>query len=146
MEDLVVRVACLPEEWVEISTIRGLVFHWEQGVDSDLDFDGLDETCVQFIALFDGQAVGCARLRFLDDKRGKIERLAILPMVRKRGIGVRMMDFVLKIAKDKKLDVVIIHAQEYIKNLYIKLGFEQTGDTFEEAGIPHVKMIKNLTN
>jgi predicted GNAT family N-acyltransferase len=146
MEDLVIRVACLPEEWVEIRTIRSLVFQWEQGVDSDLDFDGLDEVCVHFIALFDGQAVGCARLKFLDEKMGKIERLAILPLVRKRGIGVKMMEMALKIAKDKKLHTVVIHAQEYIKNLYIKLGFEQTGDIFEEAGIPHVKMIKNLTD
>jgi len=38
----------------------------------------------------------------------------------------------------------MIHAQEYVKGLYEKLGFEQVGGIFEEAGIPHVKMIKHL--
>jgi predicted GNAT family N-acyltransferase len=146
MKDLIIKVACLPEEWIEIRTIRTLVFQWEQGVKSDLDFDGQDEFCEQFIALFDGQAVGCVRLRFLDEKTGKIERLAILPMLRKRGIAIKMMKMVLKTAQNKNLDVVMVHAQNYIKSLYIKLGFEQVGDTFDEAAIPHVKMIKNLTN
>jgi predicted GNAT family N-acyltransferase len=38
----------------------------------------------------------------------------------------------------------MIHAQEYVKDLYYKLGFEKVGESFEEAGISHIKMIKNL--
>nr|MDJ0798098.1 GNAT family N-acetyltransferase [Calothrix sp. MO_167.B12] len=34
-----------------------------------------------------GQAVGTARIRYLDETTAKIERLAVLPMARRKGIG-----------------------------------------------------------
>jgi len=39
---------------------------------------------------------------------------------------------------------VIVNAQIYIQNLYLKLGFEPMGEPFEEAGILPVKMVKTL--
>jgi predicted GNAT family N-acyltransferase len=40
---------------------------------------------------------------------------------------------------------IVINAQEYVKGLYEKLGFEVVGDRFDEAGIAHVKMKKILS-
>jgi len=37
-----------------------------------------------------------------------------------------------------------LHAQEYVMPLYASMGFEEVGDTFKEAGIPHRLMVKNL--
>lgn len=48
------------------------------------------------------------------------------------------------LARNKNYRQVIINAQEYVKPLYEKLGFEQVGNPFDEAGIAHVKMIKTL--
>jgi predicted GNAT family N-acyltransferase len=38
----------------------------------------------------------------------------------------------------------ILHAQSEAAPFYLKLGFIQEGGTFDEAGIPHVRMTKEL--
>jgi predicted GNAT family N-acyltransferase len=38
----------------------------------------------------------------------------------------------------------VLHAQSTAAAFYLKLGFTQEGATFVEAGIPHVRMTKNL--
>ncbi len=39
----------------------------------------------------------------------------------------------------------MIHAQEYVKDLYKKLDFVEEGEIFEEASIPHLKMRKKFS-
>lgn len=144
MSNLTIRVAHMPEELLEIEKIRRVVFQVEQGVEQDLDFDGLDEICDQLIAYLKGECVGTARIRYLNEKTAKIERLAVLEMARGQGIGQKITEKALEVIASKNIPEVLINAQEYVKGLYQKLGFQQEGEVFEEAGILHVKMRKNL--
>ncbi|PMB25797.1 GNAT family N-acetyltransferase [Fischerella thermalis CCMEE 5318] len=144
MSNLTIRVAHMPEELLEIEKIRRVVFQVEQGVEQDLDFDGLDEICDQLIAYLNGECVGTARIRYLNEKTAKIERLAVLEMARGQGIGQKITEKALEVIASKNIPEVLINAQEYVKGLYQKLGFQQEGEVFEEAGILHVKMRKNL--
>lgn len=132
------------EEFTQTHTIRELVFQQEQGVEPALEFDGQDEISEHIIAYLDSQPVGTARIRYLDEKTAKIERLAVLPIARGKGIGKQIMELALDIAGKNNIQEVVIHAQEYIISLHQKLGFEREGEIFEEAGIPHVKMRKKL--
>ena len=91
------------------------------------------------------KAVGTARIREIDPETSKIERLAVLPLARMQGVGKKLMSAALdKIARQNKT-TVIVHAQEYIAPLYQQLGFEIVGEKFNEAGIAHVKMVKQLS-
>ncbi|HAA79638.1 MAG TPA: GNAT family N-acetyltransferase, partial [Microbacteriaceae bacterium] len=45
----------------------------------------------------------------------------------------------LEIAGDSPL---YLHAQEYVKGLYAKSGFVETGEKFMEAGIEHRLMLR----
>ena len=144
MNNLIVKTAQLPQEMPVIRHIRSLVFQVEQGVEPALDFDGQDETAEQIIAYLDDQPVGTARIRYLDCETAKIERLAVLPIARGKGIGKQIMKKALDIAQQKNLQQVVIHAQEYIKELHQQVGFQPEGEVFEEAGIPHVKMRKKF--
>jgi predicted GNAT family N-acyltransferase len=54
------------------------------------------------------------------------------------------MQEAIQVAKQNNVQEVVIHAQEYVKGLHQQLGFKQIGEVFEEAGIPHVKMIRQL--
>lgn len=145
MSKIAIRTAN-PQEWQNIQEIRRVVFQEEQGVDPALEFDGKDEVAQQMIAYLDTQPVGTARIRYLDAETAKIERLAVLSIARGQGIGKRLMQKAIELATEKKMQEVVIHAQAYIKALYQQLGFIQEGETFDEAGIPHVKMRKKLTN
>jgi len=128
----------------EIKPIRIQVFQVEQGVDPALEFDGLDETAEHILAYLDNQPVGTLRIRYLDNQLAKIERLAVLSTARGQGIGRKLTEKAIEVIEQKQISKVKIHAQEYVKGLYEKLGFEQVGGIFEEADIPHVKMIKHL--
>lgn len=143
--NLIIKKAKLPEELSAIQSVREAVFQVEQQVDPALDFDGLDESSDQIIAYLNAQAVGTARVRYLDNKTAKIERLAVLPTARGKGIGQQIMAKGLDIAAQNNISEVVIHAQKYIMGLYQKLGFEPEGEVFEEAGIPHVKMRRKLS-
>ena len=36
----------------------------------------------------------------------------------------------------------VLHAQAHLEGLYASFGFRPVGAPFEEAGIPHVKMVR----
>lgn len=143
-ENLIVKVAESSEDFSAMRSVRMAVFQSEQGIEPELDFDGKDETSDQIIAYMNAQPIGTARIRYLDDRTAKIERLAVLPIARGKGIGKLIMEKAIALAVQKKMQEVIIHSQEYIQGLHQKLGFEPEGAVFEEAGIPHVKMRKKL--
>ena len=126
-----------------IKHIRTQVFQKEQGVSPELEFDGLDADAIQFLVYLNGKAVATARIREIDADTVKIERLAVLPEYRKQGIARRLMESALSVSRLDK-SKAIVHAQEYIASLYQQLGFEVVGERFSEAGIDHVKMVKQL--
>ncbi|RUR86726.1 GNAT family N-acetyltransferase [Chlorogloeopsis fritschii PCC 9212] len=144
MSDLIIKLADYQEDFPKIEEIRRIVFQEGQGVDPDLDFDGDDEISEQLIAYLDNEAVGTARIRYLNDKTAKIERLAVLPIARGQGIGKKIMEKALLVIASKNIPEVVLHAQEYVKGLHQQLGFQEEGEVFEEAGIRHVKMKKYL--
>ena len=166
MSNLTVELADFQRDFTKILAIRSKVFHQEQQVDPKLDFDGQDEICLQLIAYLDGEAVGTTRIRYLNENTAKIERLAVLPSARRQGIAKKLMFKALEaislftadasqgmryanaqknITDQHVTTEIVIHAQEYIKDLYKQLGFQECGEVFVEAGINHVKMNKTLT-
>ncbi|MEH1951005.1 MAG: GNAT family N-acetyltransferase [Nostoc sp.] len=142
MSNLIIKIAELPKDFPAIQAIRKAVFQEEQGVDPALEFDGKDEISDHLIAYLNVQVVGTARIRYLDDKTAKIERLAVLSTFRGQGIGKKIMENALQVIANQNIPEVVIHAQEYIKDLYKKLDFIEEGEIFEEVSTLHVKMRK----
>ncbi|MEH1822311.1 MAG: GNAT family N-acetyltransferase [Nostoc sp.] len=142
MSNLVIKVAEFPQDFPAIQAIRKSVFQEEQGVDPALEFDGKDEISTHLIAYLNGEVVGTTRIRYLDEKTAKIERLAVLSIARGQGIGKKIMENALQVIAKKNIPEVMVHAQEYIKDLYKKLDFIEEGEIFEEASILHIKMRK----
>ncbi|MBD2529143.1 GNAT family N-acetyltransferase [Nostoc flagelliforme FACHB-838] len=145
MINLTIKIVKFPEDFTAIKAIRISVFQEEQGVDSALEFDGNDEISDHLIAYLNGEAVGTTRIRYLDDKTAKIERLAVLSTARGKGIGKKIMENALLVIANKNIPEVVIHAQEYVKDLYKKLDFLEEGERFEEASIIHVTMRKKFS-
>lgn len=144
MDNLKLKIVTYSEAEESIRAIRHLVFQVEQKVDPALDFDGLDPQSQHILAYVNEQPIGTTRLRYLDEQTVKIERLAVLPEFRGQGIGHKIMAAALKFLTQSQVKTVQLHAQLYIKDLYLKLGFVQVGAIFKEAEILHVKMQKHL--
>ncbi len=143
-DQLKIDTVTYEEQLKSIQNIRIVVFQEEQGVAPELEFDGLDEISTHLLAYLGNIPVGTTRIRKIDEHTVKIERLAVLPAFRNRGIGKKLMLTALEIIASQGDRLVVVHAQEYIKKLYQQLGFKQVGAKFEEAGISHVKMIAQL--
>jgi len=60
---------------------------------------------------------------------------------RGKGLAKELLEEALALMGERPL---YLHAQEYVMPLYASMGFEEVGDTFKEAGIPHRLMVKNL--
>ena len=145
MTEIIIKTVPYAEEIQAIQCIRKQVFQKEQGVDRELEFDGLDNTATHLLAYLENEPVGTTRIRKIDAKTVKIERLAVLTTARRKGIGKKLMEKAIEIIASQDYREIVVHAQEYIKSLYQQLGFQQIGNSFEEANILHVKMIKKIT-
>ena len=89
-----------------------------------------------FIALDDGNAVGCARL--LAD--GHIGRMAVLPAWRGKGAGRALLNAVLHAARQQHLGWLYLNAQTHAAGFYARFGFQPVGAEFPDADIPHLRM------
>ena len=107
----------------DINSIRIEVFQEEQGVSPELEFDGKDNDAIHLLAYLDEKAVGTSRIRAIDKNTAKIERLAVLPEARRKGVANQLMSAALEIIKEQNKTMAIVHAQEYIISLYQKTFF-----------------------
>ena len=130
-------------DFTAAQAIRAEVFIEEQGVSRALEVDGLDDTCLHWLAVDDlGPA---ATLRVLPKgKTAKIQRVAVLRRVRGTGLGARLMRQVMVELRDKGFERAILGAQLDAIRFYEKLGFVAEGPVYDDAGIDHRDMSRAL--
>jgi len=118
--------------------IRQKVFVEEQNVDATLEYDGKDTEATHYLLYYSGQPVGTARWR--PTLQGiKLERFALLPEFRNKGIGSKLLEKVLEDVLTTG-QAIYLHAQEKAVTYYQRAGFIIEGEAFTEAGIRHFKM------
>ena len=140
MNKLVIREIKNKKELKKVLEIRTEVFVKGQNVSETLEIDGEDDKATHIIVLLNNKPIGCARIRFLNNK-AKLERIAILESYRGKRYGKELVQFLIKFCLDKKVKEIYMHAQYYLKKFYSNLGFKEQGEIFEEAGIKHVEMV-----
>jgi len=124
--------------------VRRQVFVREQGISEDVVFDGHDRETLHVVVKDGERVIGSARVQFQADNQAKLERMAVLKRYRHKGIGREMLLFLDTVWKDKQVQQVIIHAQFEVAPFYKLYGFDELGLPFQEAGIKHIKMCKQL--
>ncbi len=141
LDTLQVRLARWERDSAAIRAIRNAVFSVEQGIAETLDFDGRDHECVHVLAwIGDGESIGTARM--LPD--GHVGRIAVYKEWRGQGVGTRLTEYLTEVARDRGFAEIHLHSQIQAAEFYSRLGFEEHGDTFMEAGIEHVLMVRIL--
>ncbi|WP_078146277.1 GNAT family N-acetyltransferase [Exiguobacterium sp. HVEsp1] len=122
--------------------VREIVFVQEQGIDASLEYDDLDDMCTHVVGLLDSEPVTTARLRPVDSTVGKVERVATIQSARGHGYGKDIMIEVERVAKRQGLVELRLGAQLTALPFYEKLGYEEFGDEFLDANLPHRMMRK----
>lgn len=133
------------DEFYEISKLRCAVFYVEQRV-TDQDFDEVDRAddthhlwisdergVAAYLRVYTlpeaehGAHIGFGRMAVRADRRGEgLAKALVAPVIQRWGTGA-----------------IAIHAQRYIRPLYRGFGFEDVGEPYEEAGIPHQMMLRS---
>jgi predicted GNAT family N-acyltransferase len=141
IDTLQIRLAGWEQDSAAIRAVRNRVFSDEQGISEALDFDGRDHECVQVLARTgEGNTIGTARM--LPD--GHVGRIAVHKEWRGRGVGTRLVEYLADVARERGFAEIHLHSQAQAAGFYARLGFEARGETFMEAGIEHVLMVRIL--
>lgn len=121
--------------------VRHAVFVVEQGVDASLEIDEWDAISRHFLAEDEnGTPIGTARLL----PEGRIGRVAVLDSWRRCGVGRALMLAAIVAARGAGMKRLRLHAQVHSIPFYESLGFVPEGGVFDEAGIPHREMCRDL--
>ena len=135
-----IRIASWDSDQDSLARIRRLVFIEEQNVPEDMEWDEYDDSATHFLISLDNKVIATARLK----TDGQIGRMAVLAEYRNKGIGSKLLQYVLLVAKQQKLKNVYLHAQVSAIAFYKKHGFTTCGRVFYEANIPHREMSKKI--
>jgi predicted GNAT family N-acyltransferase len=90
---IAIKIVSYSQEIQALEQIRRTVFREEQNIDEELEFDGLDEISEHLLAYLNQEPIGTLRIREVNPKMVKIERLAVLSTVRNQGIGRKLMEY-----------------------------------------------------
>mgnify|MGYP004457735237 FL=1 len=131
------------DDMYEIAKSRFEVFVCEQEIIEEQDFDDKDKLCHHVMLKEDGRIVAYSRivLKGIGYENISIGRVLVLNSHRRRGIAQKMMKVALEFIKNNlNENIVVLSAQEYVKEMYSSVGFKVISDVYDEVNIPHVKM------
>jgi YbgC/YbaW family acyl-CoA thioester hydrolase len=140
-----VRVGSWDELGRDAQAIRNAVFVQEQRIPAEMEWDAADEGCTHAVAYNRfGMPLGTGRLLEHVPGVAKIGRMAVSQTMRGARIGRAVLDALMRAAREQGDREVILHAQLTAAPFYARAGFAERGPAFEEAGIPHVEMVRAI--
>lgn len=112
------------------------------------DMDGKDAFCHHLIGTKDGVLMAYSRIvpPGVSYTYPSIGRVVVAAAGRGNMYGVELMEQSVKVVSEIYGNHNIrIGAQLYLKKFYESFGFIQSGDIYDEDGIDHIEMTKNVT-
>ncbi len=141
-----VRPVSDPIELQQAFDIRKVVFVQGQDCAPEEEFDDFEDQAEHLIGGVGQETMMTARWRVVQidgETWAKLERFAVLPQWRGRGLGRNLVERTLERASRAGHERSVLYAQSHLQSFYEAFGFVAQGATFMEAGIPHVAMWRN---
>ncbi|MGK4006885.1 GNAT family N-acetyltransferase [Sorangium sp. So ce1036] len=123
--------------------LRYEVFVLEQAVPEAIEVDEHDAEAQHFVIQDGAEVVATMRLVPYGDAL-KVGRVAVRKELRGRGLGRRMIEEAVRVAEAQRARALVLSSQVVAVPFYRKLGFVEEGPVFDEAGIPHTRMVRLL--
>lgn len=136
-------------DWAELgpdaASVRTGVFVQEQGIPAEMAWDVADHTALHVVAYNGlGQPVATGRLLQAAPGTGKVERMAVIRLLRGSRLGHALLHALTDAARLRGDAQLLLHAQRSVEGFYQRSGFMPQGEPFSEVNIPHIKMLKHL--
>jgi len=136
-----VRVGSWDSQREVASALRHAVFAQEQGIAAELMVDDKDPGAVHALAVNRlGMAVGSGRLLQAGPGVAQIGRMATHAGVRGAGVGMQVLQALMRAAQARGDHEVKLMAQTSAVPFYLRAGYVAHGPQFMEAGVSHQEM------
>ena len=136
-----IREALWPADKALLEIVRHKVFVVEQFVPETLEWTGDDEHHRHVIAVDSNERpIGTGRI----STEGKIGRMAVLKSWRGKGVGSSIIKKLIEFARSANGQTLTLSAQVTAAPFYRVHGFVEQGETYQEAGIEHRQMVREL--
>lgn len=93
----------------------------------------------------DQQLIACVVLKPLSAREIKMRQMAVDENFQGKGYGKQLVKAAEAKCREKGYEQIVLHARHYAVEFYEKLEYRITGNSFEEIGIEHYKMVKELS-
>ena len=125
--------------------IRTAVFVEEQGIAAEEEWDAEDATAVHAVVFNRlGAPVATGRLLQHAPGVGRIGRMAVDRLLRGGELGRAVLDALVEQSRLRGDTAVVLNAQRTAERFYARAGFVPFGEPFDEVGIPHLGMRRDL--
>lgn len=136
-----------PDDVFDMAKLRSDVFFLEQKItEEELDYHDRDPSTIHLWFSDDQGMAGYLRIVHDDSAAAhnngiptSLGRMVVRKDHRGAGLASDLMRAALDVVGDRPL---YLHGQTYVTSLYERFGFVAEGEEFEEAGIPHVLMVR----
>jgi len=143
-DGLTFKPVTTPMDMMNVLNIRNIVFVGEQNCPYDIEVVPSEENeAKHFLIYYKEIPVGTIRYRMMGDRTFKLERFAVLKEYRGHGYGKEAFLYLVnKIEEEYNPCTIYFNAQYQLFDYYKAMGFIPEGETFYEANIKHIKMVK----
>ena len=135
------------KELYSIMRVRCEVFILEQKITSEEEIDRIDDKCVHIFLEENNNIIAYCRIvpKGIAYENISIGRVLVRKEYRRKKIAQEILKAAIKYIKDNYEETkVVLSAQLYAKKVYESVGFIQSSDVYDEAGIEHIKMYRDI--
>jgi len=131
-------------EYAEVFALRDEVLRKPLGMSLKNDDLSRDHTDIIMIGKYEGKVIACLMLHPLDGSELQLRQMAVYDHWQGKGIGSMLVSAAEKYGGEKGYAKMILHARQVAVGFYKSMGYIVVGDEFEEVGIPHFMMEKQI--
>ena len=112
----------------------------------DLFSENLNQDRDQYIIVVikEEKIIACIMIQILDKDTVKFRQMAVDETHQKQGIGTMLLGYAENFCVLNDYFTIELHARSLVHEFYLKAGYTIEGEEFEEVGIPHYRMVKDL--
>lgn len=142
MEFLIIPYAS--EEYKELVNLRDAVLRKPLGLSFSPEDMQTEKDNIFCACKIEGRIVGCCQLVRISNVEVKLRQMAVNDIYRSQHIGSQLLSFAENIAQQSGYTIIILNARATALSFYAKNGYHIVSGEFEEVGIPHYKMCKEI--
>jgi hypothetical protein len=145
MDTIQIRVVSTnDDEYQQSLELRNKVLRKPLGLDIKDDDLYKEKDAFHVLALYKEKVVGTLFLLPINNSHFQMKQVAVDPVFQGKGIGKQVVEAAEVFAKERKCRSISLHARINAWPFYKRCGYQFASEEFEEKGITHKIMDKQL--